>query len=520
MKFVLTEEQVKFLLEASKKDVLIQKVGFSEDNATELDNLAGPLSVWLANKLIDNMVLTMKQAELPDANKVRAVKLINDNQYVRQKRNEIQSIMDWIRVGLNGNVNPHRDMSYVELFNSSERWHDELGVGEGDINYVEENELVRDYRKDGIGFYWVNLETSNSPEECNRMGHCGRTNSSNTIYSLRETKRLNQKFTLNKSHLTAAIGDEDGIVYQLKGPKNSKPIEKFHPYIIDLLLHDEHIKGFGSEYASSQDFSILDLGEEDVKEIYEKRPELFNDRKSKRALAKLGIIENPTVDAIFDLELEPSEVKYYVDNDWTVRRYKDQRGNVREIGGFETLLSGDVWELFDSGYSGDWKPAIEYYIDSSNTERIWELIRQYAEDKEYDLSGVSLEDAIEDLDENSDIQHAISTALHDAESDSMYDYYMKKLREALEEIGEVIKMNDEGVIIRIDLQSVIDKVSPDEDDLDEMYDRCDDSPECVFRELIGDYYDKPDFRVDDRWTPDVNENYFNEVLYDRLSDIR
>jgi hypothetical protein len=520
MKFILTEEQVNFLLEASKKDVLIQKVGFSEENATELDNLAGPLSVWLGNKLIDNMLLTMQQAELPDATKPRAIKLVNDNVYVRQKRNEIQSIMDWIRVGLNGNVNQYRDLSFVELFENSKKWHDELGVGEGDINYKEENEIIRDYRKDGVGFYWVNLETSNSPEECNRMGHCGRTNSSNTIYSLRETKQLNQKYTLNKSHLTAAVGNDDGIIYQLKGPKNSKPTERFHPYIMDLLLHDEHIKGFGSEYASSQDFSILDLGEDDVREIYRERPELFNDRKSKRALAKLGIIDNPKIDTIFDLELEPGDVRYYVDNDYTVRKYKDQRGNTREIGMFETLLSGDVWDLFDGGYSGDWKNALEYYVDSSNTEMIWNIVKQYAEDKEFNLENVSLVEAIDELDDNYEIQNALSSALTDAESDSSYEYYMKQLKSALEEIGEVIKMNDEGVTLRIDLQKVIDDVSPDEDDLDEMYDRCDDSPECVFRELIGDYYDKPNFYVDSRWSPDVNENYFNEVLYDRLSDIR
>ena len=34
--------------------------------------------------------------------------------------------------------------------------------------------------------------------------------------------------------------------------------------------------------------------------------------------------------------------------------------------------------------------------------------------------------------------------------------------------------------------------------------------------------DKPDFRrkIDDRWTPDVNEDYFNEILNDYLGDVR
>jgi hypothetical protein len=57
-------------------------------------------------------------------------------------------------------------------------------------------------------------------------------------------------------------------------------------------------------------------------------------------------------------------------------------------------------------------------------------------------------------------------------------------------------------------------------ELDDYFERCDDSYECVFDELMGDYYGKPNFRVDDRWTPDVNEDYFNEILNDYLGDIR
>jgi predicted component of type VI protein secretion system len=38
--------------------------------------------------------------------------------------------------------------------------------------------------------------------------------------------------------------------------------------------------------------------------------------------------------------------------------------------------------------------------------------------------------------------------------------------------------------------------------------------------MLGDYYDKPDFRVDDRWTPDIDERNFNSILNDYLADIR
>ena len=49
---IYTPEQ-NIIVEASKKDVLINKLGFSKDNAETLANAAGPFSVWLGNKLIN-----------------------------------------------------------------------------------------------------------------------------------------------------------------------------------------------------------------------------------------------------------------------------------------------------------------------------------------------------------------------------------------------------------------------------------------------------------------------------------
>jgi hypothetical protein len=94
------------------------------------------------------------------------------------------------------------------------------------------------------------------------------------------------------------------------------------------------------------------------------------------------------------------------------------------------------------------------------------------------------------------------------------------LRNALEEYGEVTKLNDEGAIIKINLQDIINKSEPDEDDLDDMFERCGDEIDCVFREMLGDYYDKPDFRIDDRWSPDIDEREFNDTLNSYLGDIR
>jgi len=505
------------LVEANKRDVLITKLGLNEKNADVISKICGPFSVFIANKIIDIIQKQIIKDRNRDFTRQETVEYLNGGYTIQTSRTQLTTIMDWVRAGLNGNVKPYQNFTYDQLVQAAKKWHDELGVGNGEINYVEEDEILLDYRDEGIGFYWVNLNTNTSDEECDRMGHCGRTSSDNTIYSLREVKRFNEKYTINKSHLTAAIGNRDGIVYQMKGPKNSKPQEKFYPYIIDLLLKDEHIKGFGSEYNSNDDFSLGDLPEDKIKEIYSQKPILFDNRKGKRILQKIGVLPNrSTENMVFDLQIDPTYISRYVDGDWDVRKYKDANGRQRSVGMFETLLSGDYWDLFE-GNGGDWESAM-YYIDEENTKIIWDLIRNITNPKE--IEGMSLNDVVKEFDNNYEIRNSLGNAISSAESDSYYIYYKKALKSALENYGEVTQLNDEGAIIRINLQTVIDNHGVNEDDLDDYFERCEDRYECVFDELMGDYYDKPDFSIDERWSPDVNENYFNEILNDYLGDVR
>lgn len=514
MKIISLVEEL--VVEANKKDVLIQKLGFSDDNAEVLANLTGPLAVWMGNKIIDLVRDNLKSFGQEEVSLEDIIGKINSGGVIRGKRSEITSIMDWIRVGLNGNVGQWKDKNFATLYQESRNWHESLGTGEGEINYEEKNEILRDYRKDGMGLYWVDLQTNNSEEECNRMGHCGRTSGYNTIYSLREVKRINPQYTINKSHLTAAVGSSDGIIYQMKGPKNSKPKEEYHPYIVDLILNNEDIQGFGSEYDSASDFKITDLSEPEIKKIYDARPELFNTRALKRALAKMGIGDFEEPNTTFELDIDPTYVGNYVDGDWNVRQYKDKNGNTRRVSFIETLLSGDIWDLVD-GYHDDWKGGLEYHTNEENTQKILEIIKQRAGD-DFDPEE-SLENLIEEYDGDYEIRNAIGSAYSDSANSSYYDYAMKQLRNALEEYGDVTQLNDEGAKITINLKDVVDKMEVSEEDLDTYYENCDDSPSCVFDEIMGQYYDKPRFYIDDRWYPDIDDEDFNSYLNDRLYDI-
>lgn len=534
MKTINLIEQL--ILEANRKDILVNKLGLSQDNADQIEELGGPLSIILANKLIDVFAqqrLEYMMSAVPEDEEKRAretfrkdpeyrrkmgIDAINKSAGVRGMRSNIVSIMDWIRIGLNGNLGEYKNLDFNQLYSESRKWHQELTSGEGDINYVEKNDVVKDYRnKEGIGFYWVDLNTNDSREECNRMGHCGRTNSSNTIFSLRETKKLKDNYTINKSHLTAAIGDDDGIVYQLKGPKNSKPRPEFYPYVVDLILNTDIIKGFGSEYNSSDDFSINDLSDEQIMQIYQAKPEIFNTRKLKRKLQKMGITQDfQEPDMIFDWDIDADSVPYYVDGDWTIRQSKDANGRTKKIGFIETLLSGDIWELTD-GYYDDWKSALEYHADDENKEIIMDYLKDRA-GEDFDPNE-SIEQLIDEHDDNYDVRSALGSAYSDSANSSYYDYAIKQLRNALDDYGQVTKLNDTGATIRVNLKNIIDNMGYGEDEMDEFFEKCDDDPNCVFHELLGEYYDKPRFYLDDRWSPDIDDGDFNYYLKDRLSEI-
>ena len=535
---ILKDFNKQIITEASKKKVLIDKVGLSEENAEYLDRICGSLSVWMANKLIDLQLNNMKswqsrgiETELTKENALEKLNSGNIKNYYNQK---ITEIMDWVRVGLDGNISEYKSLSIPELLVKAKEWHESLGIGGGEINYVEKHPIVKDFRnEDGEGFYWVDLETNDSPEECSRMGHCGRTAWGNNIYSLREVKKLpGGKFNINKSHLTASVG-RDGTLYQLKGPKNSKPKEEFHNYILPLFFvedEDEYlIQGFGSEYASDRDFKLTDLPNEVLIKLYNTRPDLFNTRKLQKKLMELGIIEKPEIDYNLTLKINPDDVTNYVNGDWVLNRRKVKNTTPAgyeiertvETWLFETILSGDAYELWEN-YDVDWKSSLQYDVDDTNEKRIRDLLKHIAQKNNPDFDEETFndedtEELIENWDNDNEISRAISNATSNSESDEYVNYLYNELKGNLEEYGRVEQMNDEGVILHVNIEPYLDDL--DESWFDDYMERCGDDFECVFYEMVrNDDIDKPKFSIDDRWYPSIDERNFNDMLSDYLSE--
>jgi hypothetical protein len=529
------------IFEASKKKILVDKIGLSDVAASGLETVAGSLSVLMANKLIEYQLQAIKswRPETEPSKQDAIDRLNSGNQYhtlLNSLLPKVTEIMDWIRIGLNGNLGEYKNLNFKDLLLKSKEWHDSLGVGKAQINYEEKNPIILDFRnEDGEGFYWVNLQTNNSPEECERMGHCGRTAFNNIIYSLREDKKLpGGKYRVNKSHLTASIG-KDGTLYQLKGPKNSKPKHEYHNYILPLFYYqiddgEYIIDGFGNEYASERDFKLTDLPNEVLVNVYNNRPELFDSRALKRKLHELGIIELPEIDYNIKLEISPDDLGKYVKGDYVLRQRKvnkttpagqNYQTTVKTYL-FETILSGDAWDLW-SNYDADWKSSVDYHLNDENEKRIREILKYFAKKHDTDFDEENFDSSstfelIQDYDDDHEIRGALSNATNNAESDDYVNHLYKTLKECLEEYGQVEKMDDTGVIINVNVKKYLDEIRSDY--LDDYMERCEDDIECVFNEMVseGDI-DRPEFDVDDRWYPDIDDNYFNEMLDDYLGDI-
>ena len=158
------------LLEASKLKILTDKEGLDQDQAELLDELCGGLSVWMLGRMKQYQKDIFKSWEKDVPIDELVIKAINENGLVSKYRQTIIGIMDWIRVGLDGNVKPFKNLKLQELDQKSKEWHDSLKIGNGDINYIEKNEIIKDFRdEDGNGFYWADLNTKDSKEESDRM---------------------------------------------------------------------------------------------------------------------------------------------------------------------------------------------------------------------------------------------------------------------------------------------------------------------------------------------------------------
>jgi hypothetical protein len=206
---------------------------------------------------------------------------------------------------------------------------------------------------------------------------------------------------------------------------------------------------------------------------------------------------------------------------WT-RKYKNSEGKevVKRMGWYEQIMSDSVWELaYETDWGEDWKSALQYYVSPENEKLIESMVNEWISKSGDEVDeDMSLEDKIEEYDNNYDIRNAIGEAENDIAGNEYVDYLQGTLKSALEEYGSVFEFTNETIKIQIDLKDYTNNI--DEDTLDEYYENCKDDPSCVFNELLSEgNIDIPKPRFNDNWYPNINKRTYNEYLADRLNEI-
>ena len=144
---------------------------------------------------------------------------------------------------------------------------------------------IEEFIKFDNNMAWYNLHRPYCQDEGSAMGHCGNKasfNHSDTVLSLRETKKEKNNIVLSKPHLTFILKSGQ-FLGEMKGRANSKPQEKYHPYIMELLLHKQNgkymISGIeGGGYAPERNFDLEDLSDQLLKQLADERPTLIADK--------------------------------------------------------------------------------------------------------------------------------------------------------------------------------------------------------------------------------------------------
>ena len=540
---------------ARAKDVIINKIGWNEEVADYLVSRSEKFAIWLADSILKKEI-----SNSAGMNKKSVLSFYNREQYINRYYNyEIRQILDWLQHP----VTPKQDLrnlSFDEALEKAKEWHNELQVLGGDIDFVEpaENIIIKRYPKnsDGIEYYWVLIPSNFCSLESSRMGHCGRTGYGNNLISLRSIKPYGKGHTINDSHITIAYGS-DGIFYQVKGKKNNKPSEKYFPLIFDLIktmlvnsesessikvpiLYGENVplnfQGFGSEYQKEEDYGLGDMTNEQIRELYDLNPSIFEDAENTFIIFDKGIITEEEFKKIIEREPDTfssfgNQMKLYErgiisEQPSTIIEINygcDDVARLLDVGRdysddlVSKILCGDIGELYDSwNYYYDNPSDLVSNLNKENEQRvIAEIVRLTGLDEsvvkengiEYYINGDDDDFPKDDFD---NIIRALASAQNSADNNDYSKYLYDALESALNELGEVDSLNDEGVKMTIDLSNNMSL-----EDIGEKMDYYEFTDvEDLFSEVIGNEIDLPRLRIDDRYSPYGSNSDFNDYFAD------
>lgn len=164
-------------------------------------------------------------------------------EFLKQNDNELNYIIDWMRAPVRQEEEGPLKKDFVskggfnnifEMLQKSKEWHEKMeSEATGKVANPLKGDIVKRYDK---GYFWIDLQTNNSPEESKAMGHCGTDHRATTLFSLRSP---NDDGTFS-SHITIAYNKRSKNVTQVKGKGNERPSAtgsaKYMKYVDDFLI--------------------------------------------------------------------------------------------------------------------------------------------------------------------------------------------------------------------------------------------------------------------------------------------
>ena len=414
----------KFLIEKDHRKKIVQNVGLTDTIANTLHNLNDKYSLWFANqirdsiikwsqshmeqlgklikdptwadKYLDNPGFVMQNAEVIGEFNILNVDAVVDllatplelvysyNWVIKKEKNPnnrfhlnelitrlfdnnevrtaITGILDWIR-GQEGQVSI-KDYDFETANQAQQEWHQGM-VATGGAIEDEDGRIVMRFPD---GFYWIDLETTYSDEEHSAMGHCGRCMKEggvSTLYSLRDKKKA--------PHVTAEIEKEYGNeYYQMKGKQNIKPIEKYHPYIVGLLIHNK-IDKYESAYNYPTDFHPSDLDDELFIKLVTELPSILNIPDALIRAYKMDMIDFNMIKKI------TNDIKNLDMNETTTTLYisEDKFSSLKSIVPFEKFLPHIVNKNYKSD-PGEFIHSLTWYNVILKGSEFYNVINYYA----------------------------------------------------------------------------------------------------------------------------------------------
>lgn len=319
-------------------------------------------------------------------------------------KDKFVEVLHYVNSPIHRNKPNINKLSLEDALETSKKWHNEIEKLVGEPIRDESGEVIMEFED---GFYWIDLESTTCESEAESMGHCGNTNQGTTILSLRDEDK--------RPHVTIAYDENGEIFTQIKGKGNTKPVEKYHEYIVDLII-DLNVQKFSSEYERSSDLLPEDLSEELYDKLNDANPEYVKSAEPKTIeelkelyredMSNNGVEEEITFNpyAFWRHVDDGAFINNFLENEVSSREFKGEFDEEELIAWIKKDVDIDKLKKYLVSYVEKWLEEDDEDTIKEKNEKL-EAIEddpyEFMED-DGDFDQSLLEDMVEDLSDVSD----------------------------------------------------------------------------------------------------------------------